>query len=282
MSGSFSRMVEVAKVLSRLPPWLTVPGGVVTYVACHHFSLVPVGVVGTGAPAAGDAAAMAIVRALAVVFQFLLPFCFAMASAMWTADFVQRRRLKRMADRAADADVLAGLSWEQFETVAAQGFVSIGFDAQLTGEGADGGFDIVLKREGRVFLVQAKHWRDRSVGVDVVRALYGVLQAEGADGAYVVTSGQFTRAAAEFAAGKPLWLYSGKRLRDLLSEGRGRDAAGHLERDRLKLPPPADAVTCPLCEGRMILREAKRGKFSGKRFYGCAQYPACSGLRAVD
>jgi restriction system protein len=275
-------MVDLAKVLSRLPPWITLPAAGFAYFVLHHFSLAPVGVVGSGTRAAEDAAAMAIIRALAVVFQFLVPFCLVMAAAMWLADFLQRRRLKRLADRAADGDGLAGLSWEQFEQVAAQGFAAMGFDAQLTADGADGGFDIVLRREGKVFLVQAKHWRDRSVGVDVVRSLYGVLQAEQADGAYVVTSGAFTRAASEFAAGKPLWLYTGKRLRDLLAAGRGAAEAGHLELERLKLPLPADEVTCPLCQGRMILREARRGQHEGKRFYGCSQYPACSGLRAVD
>lgn len=282
MSGSFNRIVDFAKVLSRVPPWFTLPIAAGGYFLCHHFAVAPVPTLIVGAAAAGDAAAFAIVQALAVVFQFLVPMCLVMSAAMWLKDYMERRRLKTLADRAADEDVLSGLTWSQFEQVAAQGFASMGFDAQLTADGADGGYDIRLASASGTYLVQAKHWRTGSVGVEVVRALYGVVEAEKASGGYVVTSGQFTLAAAEFAAGKPIWLYSGKRLRDLLAAGRGAVPRGTLETERLNLPLPADAITCPLCDGRMVLREAKRGQFSGKRFYGCSHYPACSGLRAVD
>jgi restriction system protein len=282
MSGSFNRIVDFAKVLSRVPPWFTLPLAGAAYFFLHRLAVTPGTGQVVGAEAAGDAAAFAIARALSVVFQFLVPLCLAMSAALWLKGFLQRRQMKRLADAAADGDDLAGLSWEQFEQVCAQGFASMGFDAQLTAAAADGGYDIVLKSTAGTFLVQAKHWRERSVGVDIVRALYGVVQAEGAAGGYVVTSGLFTHAAAEFAAGKPIWLYTGKRLRELLIAGRSASAPGHLDLDRLKLPMPADAVTCPLCDNRMVLREAKRGQHSGKRFYGCSQFPACSGVRAVD
>ncbi|MBP2159086.1 MULTISPECIES: restriction endonuclease [Asticcacaulis] len=282
MSGSFNKVVDFAKLLSRVPPWFTLPMAVAAYFICHHFAVKPVETLVVGAEAAGDAAAFAIIRALAVVFQFLVTLCLMMSAAMWLKSFIERQRLKRLADRAADSGVLAGLSWEAFEQVVAQGFASLGFEAQLTAEGADGGYDIVLNSTAGRFLVQAKHWREASVGVDVVRALYGVAQAENATGAYIVTSGSFTLAASEFAAGKPIWLYTGKRLRDLLAAGKGAAPAGSVSSERLKLPLPADAVTCPLCDGRMVLREARRGSHSGKRFYGCLQFPACSGLRLVD
>jgi restriction system protein len=282
MSGSFNRIVDFAKLLSRVPPWFTLPLAAGAYLFCKNVAVAPVASVVVGTEAAGDAAAFAIVRAFAVVFQFLLPLCLLMSAAMWLRKFLERRRLKRLADRAADEDGLAGLTWSQFEQVAAQGFASLGFDAQLTAEAADGGYDIVLTSAAGRFLVQAKHWRERSVGVDIVRALYGVVEAEKAAGGYVVTSGQFTLAASEFANGKPIWLYTGKRLRHLLAVGRGAGSAGFVEMERQKLPAPADAITCPLCESRMVLREAKRGQFSGKRFYGCSQFPACSGLRAVE
>ena len=282
MSGSFNGIVDFAKAMSRVPPWFTLPAALAAFIVCHHYAGAPVATAIVGADAAGDAAALAVIRALAIVFQFLVPLCLVMSASMWLKAFVERIRLKRLADRSADENVLAGLSWADFERVAAQGFVSMGFDAQLTADGADGGYDIVLKSSAGTFLVQAKHWKARSVGVDVVRAFYGVVEAEKASGGYVVTSGAFTLAATEFVAGKPIWLYTGKRLRDLLVAGRSAVSAGRMDLDRLKLPLPAEAVTCPLCEGRMILRKAKRGQHQGKRFYGCVQYPACSGLRTVD
>lgn len=197
MSGSFNRVIDFAKMLSRLPPWFTLLAAVAAYFICHHFAVAPLAVRVVGAEAAGDVAAFVIVRGLAVVFQFLVPLCLITSATMWLKSFVERRRLKRLADRAVDEDVLTGLSWEAFERVAAQGFASMGFDVQLTADGADGGYDMVLRSPAGTFLVQAKHWRGRSVGVDVVRALYGAVQAERATGGYVVTSGAFTLAASE-------------------------------------------------------------------------------------
>jgi DNA-binding helix-hairpin-helix protein with protein kinase domain len=39
------------------------------------------------------------------------------------------------------------------------------------------------------------------------------------------------------------------------------------------------APTCPQCGGRMVLRTARRGRGTGRQFYGCARYPTCRGTR---
>ena len=47
----------------------------------------------------------------------------------------------------------------------------------------------------------------------------------------------------------------------------------------------ADAPTCPVCGGPMVLRTAKQGKNAGGQFYGCKSFPKCKGtvsLTAVD
>lgn len=58
--------------------------------------------------------------------------------------------------------------------------------------GADGGIDLVLKKDGEIFLVQCKQWRAYKVSVTVVRELLGVMVTKGAAGGFVVTSGVFT------------------------------------------------------------------------------------------
>lgn len=47
------------------------------------------------------------------------------------------------------------------------------------GGGADGGIDLVLRKDGEKFLVQYKHWKAFKVGVAVIRELYGVMAAQG-------------------------------------------------------------------------------------------------------
>ncbi|MCK4706346.1 MAG: topoisomerase DNA-binding C4 zinc finger domain-containing protein, partial [Gammaproteobacteria bacterium] len=42
------------------------------------------------------------------------------------------------------------------------------------------------------------------------------------------------------------------------------------------------APECPVCARAMVQREAKKGKNSGKKFWGCVQYPKCRGVLDVD
>lgn len=49
---------------------------------------------------------------------------------------------------------------------------------------------------------------------------------------------------------------------------------------------PGQAATsmpsCPLCNGRMVLRIAKKGENTGSRFWGCSGYPNCKGSLRFD
>ena len=35
---------------------------------------------------------------------------------------------------------------------------------------------------------------------------------------------------------------------------------------------------CPKCGSKMVLRTARKGKYSGKNFWGCSKYPNCNGI----
>jgi len=39
-----------------------------------------------------------------------------------------------------------------------------------------------------------------------------------------------------------------------------------------------DNPICPSCNSSMVLRKARRGKYAGKHFYGCKNYPQCYGI----
>jgi restriction system protein len=98
------------------------------------------------------------------------------------------------------ASVLDGLSWDEFERLVGEGFRLQGYGVTETGGSSpDGGVDLVLSKGDETFLVQCKQWKAYKVGVEVVRALYGVMAAKGAAGGFVVTSGQFTEPVREFA-----------------------------------------------------------------------------------
>lgn len=40
----------------------------------------------------------------------------------------------------------------------------------------------------------------------------------------------------------------------------------------------ASEPCCPKCSSPMVLREAKKGPYTGKQFWGCSQFPECRGI----
>ena len=140
-------------------------------------------------------------------------------------------------------------------------------DTTLTAAGADGGVDAVAKKDGETFLLQCKQWRATQIGVGVVRELFGVMAAQGATGAYVVSAGPFTRPAVEFAEGRNFEIVDANEI------------VGTVKR-----PTAAPAVvqpTCPKCSAEMVKRTAKRGANAGNQFRGCTRYPECRGTAPI-
>lgn len=160
------------------------------------------------------------------------------------------------------------MSWRDFErligeTFQAQGFTVTGFG----GRGPDGGVDLGLAKNGERYLVQCKHWRKQQVGVTVIRELNGVIAAQGAHGGFVVTGGQFTGEAREFARQTKITLIDGDALRGLTGV-----------RSPVARPARDTTPSCPRCGASMVKREARKGQFAGQHFWGCRQYPKCTGI----
>ena len=110
-----------------------------------------------------------------------------------------------------------------FEHQVAGALERLGLAVEVVGGSADGGIDIVARDStpitGGRYIVQCKRYREgQSVGVGVIRELYGAVQAEGADKGILVTSSSFTVPARKFAEGKPLELIDGAGLRSLIGK----------------------------------------------------------------
>ena len=73
-------------------------------------------------------------------------------------------------------------------------------------------YALVLRKAGRTSLVRCKQWKTVSVDAPVIREMFGLMVAENANETMIVTSGNFTRDAQNFAKGKPIRLVDGPRL----------------------------------------------------------------------
>ena len=113
-----------------------------------------------------------------------------------------RRGLKSVRNRRDDA--LSRIGWDQLETLLAEHYQREGYAVEHVGTGGsgrkfDGGIDLKLRKGDEYILVQSKHWNAMQVPHNAVHELMGVMVNEGATGATLVNSGEFTRAAIEAA-----------------------------------------------------------------------------------
>jgi restriction system protein len=149
---------------------------------------------------------------------------------------------------------------------------------ETLGGGADGGVDLILRRDSEVTLVQCKRWSGKPVPVRVVREIYGILADRRASAAKVVATTSFTPDAITFARGKPIELVDSTNLLNLL---RGVQSSGNVAEPQIDSQRNHVAPDCPRCGCEMKVREAHRGANAGQRFWGCSKYPSCRGTRAI-
>ena len=114
-----------------------------------------------------------------------------------------------------------------------------------------------------------KHWKARGIGVKVVRELYGVMAAKNVKHGIVVTYGAFTSEARVFAKASAIALIDGPKLTQMIASVQ---QSGNMD------TPPEAVRACPKCGSEMVLRVAKKGPHSGKRFWGCLKFPDCRGV----
>lgn len=191
-------------------------------------------------------------------------------------------KMARMLDGQTGLDSLRELPWKRFEDLLGEAYRRQGYKVGETlGGGADGGVDLVLRRDGHVTLVQCKRWKRDPVPVQTVRELYGVLHDRRAAAAKLVTTSTFTSDAIAFAQGKPIELVDSAELLRLISSVQ---TSGKVSSSTPPPLPKQDAAltpTCPQCGSAMVMRTAKRGANAGSQFWGCPNYPKCRGTRKI-
>ncbi|MCM2342188.1 restriction endonuclease [Rhodoferax sp.] len=271
---------DLMELVALLPWWAGCVLALVSYLWLHGAATQEVAA--SIAPGqVGTVVTQTVWKSLASVGQYLLPLLCLMGAALSAYGRSKRKGLVFSVVGSSSANALNNMSWQEFELMVGEGFRQQGYQViENGGGGADGGIDLVLRKGGDKFLVQCKQWKAFTVGVTVVRELYGVMAASGAAGGFVVTSGRFTDDAKAFASGRNITLMDGAALFKLINQ---TSAA------RATRPPPVETVSpkavstpsCPICAKAMVQRVAKRGGSSGNAFWGCSGYPACRGTRPV-
>jgi restriction system protein len=271
-----SRTEHPLVALTRLPWWVSVAFAVVVFTLLHWALPAVIGPRSALWPLAFALAK----NAWWIAGIFLLPAPFALFNA---------RHRRRLVDGQTSVDHIRALPWQEFERLVGEAYRRQGYRVtERGGAGADGGIDLELQAKDKKLVVQCKCWKTRTVGVELVRELYGAMAGEEAHGAIFVTSGGYTPDAIDFARDKPIKLVDGPELVAMLQQVQGqRQGAGRSIADRRPAPQPvgpvvttaAGAMTCPRCGSPMVRRVANQGAGAGSEFWGCKRFPDCRGTR---
>lgn len=269
----FDLLIEA---FSKLPWKVCVVLAFIAGLAFHALSRLPQPAA-TGLPDMGSVVFASAAKFVGTVLQFLIPLALLIAALVSWLGERQRGRLLSEAKRRKSGQAALALNWKEFEALVAGYFESLGYAVRMTPDGADGGVDVVASKDGETYLVQCKQWRATQVGVSVVRELFGVMAAQGATGAFVVSAGPFTRPAQEFASGRNIALLNANDLIAKRSATRVSPPQNQPTVTTAPLPEP----TCPSCSATMVKRVAKQGAYAGRAFWGCSEFPRCRGTVAL-
>jgi restriction system protein len=228
----------------------------------------------------GSTLTVSMLKTAGMFLQYLAPLMLALAAL--TSYLGKRRRTKLLEEtetRTSSAP-LQKLTWREFEQLVGAYFERLGYSVSFTPDGADGGVDVIARKGREIFLIQCKQWRATQVGVSVVRELFGVMAAQGATGAFVVSIGPFSADAKAFAEGRNIELVNANELlKARRPAARMAEPSPASSASPAATPPTPQRPSCPKCGAPMVQRIAKQGPNAGETFYGCSTYPKCRGLR---
>jgi restriction system protein len=197
-----------------------------------------------------------------------------------TMSAYRRRDRVHLLDEQKSLESLRALSWSRFEHLVGEAYRRQGYSVEETGQGgADGGIDLLLRKDGDTTLVQCKQWRSRQVGVSVVREMFGLMHHHQAAAVKIVCTGVFSSDCYRFAVAKPLELVDGEALLRVI--GKSTAEPERAEAIAMIVDEPIRsraAPACPKCAAEMVERT---NRSSGQLFWGCTGYPRCRGTVAI-
>ncbi|AZS15347.1 restriction endonuclease [Paenibacillus lutimineralis] len=170
-------------------------------------------------------------------------------------------RLKRSG--IADIDKMEGVQFEQY---LGHLFRAQGYKAEVTKATGDYGADLLIQKNGKKTVVQAKRY-SKNVGIKAVQEAQAAIAHYGASEAWVVTNSDFTTAAYDLAKSNRVRLINREALVEMiLSMNPGTAPAPKA----VMATTPVDELTCPRCGNKLVLRNSSKGQF-----YGCSSFPKC-------
>ncbi|MEQ8205489.1 MAG: restriction endonuclease [Woeseia sp.] len=276
-STFFEDLIEMGFLM---PWWASSIVAAIAYFGFRHFAAMEVAPAPSGEVSEIVPYAVRVfVHATAPYLQYLIPGLFLLGTAKSGLAAFRRKSIFDNVSgsgggwfRLSRKKSLDDLNWIEFEELVHELFRREGYNVVATKPGPDGGIDLNLSKDGETATVQCKHWRNKKVGVNIVREQLGVVTANKANRGYLVTSGEFTSEAEAFARQSGIILIDGKTLRKHIRNREPKPTIGQVVSSDTN-------VSCPRCSSLMVRRHARLGAHAGTTFWGCSRFPRCRGTR---
>jgi restriction system protein len=162
-----------------------------------------------------------------------------------------------------DIDKMDGRQFEHYLGVL---FKNQGYSVKVTRASGDYGADLIIAKDGKKIVVQAKRY-SKNVGLKAVQEAQASIAHYGASEAWVVSNSEYTYEATELARSNKVKLFSRDDLVEMI-----------LKMNPETVPTPKQIteqlpqinMICERCGRNMVLRKGPRGEF-----YGCSGFPKC-------
>ncbi|MFW5434052.1 restriction endonuclease [Paenibacillus apiarius] len=148
-----------------------------------------------------------------------------------------------------------------------------GYKTQVTKAAGDYGADLVLQKEGKKIVVQAKRY-NKNVGIKAVQEAQASIAHYGAEEAWVVSNSDYTAAAYDLAKSNKVKLINREALIDMILAMNPGTAPTP---KAVIAAAPVDKLTCQRCGNKLVLRSGPKGQF-----YGCSNFPKCRYTKKVE
>jgi len=262
---------DLLDIFTKLPWWVGALAAILSYISLHQYAISEAPEISVG-DHQFEGVTGQLSRQFAGVFQYIIPFVCLLGAGLSLFHF---KRKRDMLERQTSLNSIKQLSWREFEELVGEYYRRQGYTVTETEAGPDGGVDLVLQKDTEKTLVQCKQWKKSKVGVSIIREIFGVMKADHASHAIVVTTGEFTKDAESFAKQNNIELIGGNSLISLIGS-----VKSNVDDNQEKIESP-ELVLCPKCNSAMVIRVAKKGTNPGQKFWGCEKFPKCRGSRAI-
>lgn len=210
---------------------------------------------------------------------YLAIISFVLSVIILTAGILYYKSWRRKKIIGSGIEIIDKMGGEEFEELLLEYFKKLGYKGHLTPVTEDFGADIVLNKDERKIVVQAKRW-SRSVGIEAVQQVIGAIKYYNADKGMVITSNVFTENAYELAESNGIELWDRKKLielgdksKELVLSIKNRGNVSSMAANEVSA---TSSQTCPWCGRSLVLKNGKYG-----RFWGCSGFPKCRFTRNI-